>query len=201
MEHDLRGGLVKLQIGESGTTKCSAATKELLGDRNVLSVLMKNVTHSVGAQVQLSLGARPTYAGVRNPFVEYRLSKRQLNPTRHHAAHDDMWTSVSWTVAKGKESSSKARAKTLLVRRARAKESSPQEKGQAKRPLIGTTGNLDTDKRIARLLKLRQHQQFMSQLLHPRLSRMHKCGALYHNLHRPQARPMESIARRPRHLL
>ena len=81
--------LAKLQIGESGTTKCSTATKEVLGDRNVLSVPKKNVRPSLGAQVQLNLGARPTCAGVRNPIVEYRLSKRQWNPTRHHAAHDD----------------------------------------------------------------------------------------------------------------
>ena len=51
--------------------------------------LMKTATPTLRAQVQFNLGATPTYASVRNSLVEYHMFRRQWNPTRHHAAHDD----------------------------------------------------------------------------------------------------------------
>ena len=60
------------------------------------------------------------------------------------------------------------------------KASRPNRVAKAKRLFVRSCG-LDTDKRIARLPKvfLQVRQQFMLQLLHPRLSQLHTCTLPY----------------------
>ena len=77
-EPDLRGGqfIDKLQIWESDTATYSAATKEVLGNRILIKVLMKTLTPSLRAQVQFNLGATPTCASVRGSLSSSTIRPR-----------------------------------------------------------------------------------------------------------------------------
>ena len=105
MKPHLRGGefIDQLQIWENDTAKYSAATKEVLGDRILISVLMTTLNPSLRAQVQLILGATPTWARVRSSLVEYHVCKRHWDPVRHRLAHNDPMEIDATDKGKGKE--------------------------------------------------------------------------------------------------
>ena len=166
MEPDLRGGDFddKLQM-VTNSKLAGRTTRKALGDTILISLLLKTLTPSLRGQGNSISVRRPRLPVCRRvPFV----SKDNGTPLDALFTHDDPWRSMPWTRAKGK-GKSEGQGKDASGEKGTGRGKQPK----ARRLLVGTAVNLDTDKRIARLLKLRQRQQFVLQLLHHRLSQMH----------------------------
>ena len=175
MEPDLRDieFLDKLQIFVDDTAKCSAATKEVRGDRDRISVLMKTLTPSLRG------------AGAIQSCCDTHVSQCQESSRRVPLVQNtEELCSTPWTRAEAKEST-KSEDKDASEGHG-PKKAEQKKRAKAKLPILGTAETWTQTSGVLVCPSCVSTSTSCRNCCTPRFSLMHKC-TLLHKRGRPRS--------------